>query len=118
MTGIAITLATRQDAEAVAGIEKLTGQKISRAGKAAETQTAPEKSEERRAEPKREKAAPRRERTREPKRERVGEPRGERTQQPKHDPVPDSKSERLPVVEDISTDWNGPLPSFLSKSAG
>jgi len=118
MTGIAITLATRQDAEAVAGIEKLTGQKISRAGKAAETQTAPEKSEERLAEPKREKAAPRRERTREPKRERVGEPRGKRTQQPKHDPVPDSKSERLPVVEDISTDWNGPLPSFLSKSAG
>jgi superfamily II DNA/RNA helicase len=118
MTGIAITLATRQDAEAVAGIEKLTGQKISRAGKAAETQTAPEKSEERLAEPKQEKAPPRRERTREPKRERVGEPRGKRTQQPKHDPVPDSKSERLPVVEDISTDWNGPLPSFLSKSAG
>jgi len=118
MTGIAITLATRQDAEAVAGIEKLTGQKISRTGKAAETQTAPEKAEERLAKPKREKAAPRRERTREPKREPAGEPRGERTQQPKHDPVPPSKSERLPVVEDISTDWNGPLPSFLSKSAG
>jgi len=118
MTGIAITLATRQDAEAVAGIEKLTGQKISRTGKAAEAQTAPEKAEERLAKPKREKAAPRRERTREPKREPAGEPRGERTQQPKHDPVPPSKSERLPVVEDISTDWNGPLPSFLSKSAG
>ena len=118
MTGIAITLATRQDAEAIAGIEKLTGQKISRTGKAAETQTAPEKAEERLAKPKREKAAPRRERTREPKREPAGEPRGERTQQPKHDPVPPSKSERLPVVEDISTDWNGPLPSFLSKSAG
>ena len=28
MTGIAITLATRDDAEAVAGIEKLTGLKI------------------------------------------------------------------------------------------
>jgi len=118
MTGIAITLATRQDAEAIAGIEKLTGQKISRTGKAAEAQAPPEKAEERLAKPKREKAAPRRERTREPKREPAGEPRGERTQQPKHDPVPPSKSERLPVVEDISTDWNGPLPSFLSKSAG
>ena len=37
---------------------------------------------------------------------------------PKHDPVPEQKGERLPVVEDISSDWNGPLPSFLSKSAG
>ena len=26
--------------------------------------------------------------------------------------------ERSPVVEDISSDWNGPLPSFLSVSAG
>jgi hypothetical protein len=32
--------------------------------------------------------------------------------------VPEPKTERLPVVEDISSDWNGPLPSFLSKSAG
>src|SRR5439155_15713840 len=32
MTGIAITLATRDDAEAVAGIEKLIGHKIPRAG--------------------------------------------------------------------------------------
>src|SRR5947208_93718 len=36
MTGIAIMLATRADAEAVAGIEKLTGLKIARSGKAAE----------------------------------------------------------------------------------
>jgi superfamily II DNA/RNA helicase len=28
------------------------------------------------------------------------------------------KEERSPVVEDISNDWNGPLPSFLSVSAG
>src|SRR5205085_2671128 len=33
MTGIAITLATRADAEAIAGIEKLTGLKIARVGK-------------------------------------------------------------------------------------
>src|SRR3954463_7624460 len=71
MTGIAITLATRQDAEAVAGIEKLTGLKIARTGKAAEPNPAPEKAEARRAEPKREKVAPKRERAREPKRERA-----------------------------------------------
>jgi superfamily II DNA/RNA helicase len=118
MTGIAITLATRQDAEAVAGIEKLTGLKIARTGKAAEPQPAPEKAEPRRAEPKREKAAPKRERARDPKRERADEPKRERPQQPKHDPVPDPKGERLPIVEDIKSDWNGPLPSFLSKSAG
>src|SRR5881275_1041526 len=41
-TGIAITLATRADAEAVAGIEKLTGLKIARVGKAPEEpDTAP-----------------------------------------------------------------------------
>src|SRR3954468_6045759 len=39
--GIAIMLATRQDAEAVAGIEKLTGLKIARGGKAHEPQAAP-----------------------------------------------------------------------------
>jgi hypothetical protein len=46
------------------------------------------------------------------------EPKRPRPPQPKHDAVPESKAERLPVVEDISSDWNGPLPSFLSKSAG
>ena len=118
MTGIAITLATRQDAEAVAGIEKLTGLKIARTGKTAEPQAAPEQAEARRAEPKREKASPKRERAKEPAPERAKEPKRERAQQPKHDPVPESKAERLPVVEDIKSDWNGPLPSFLSKSAG
>ena len=29
-----------------------------------------------------------------------------------------SADERSPVVEDIESDWNGPLPSFLSSSAG
>jgi superfamily II DNA/RNA helicase len=125
MTGIAITLATRQDAEAVAGIEKLTGLKIARSGKAPEPQAAPEKAERRDAQPRREKAAPKRERAKEPVPERAQEPKRERPQEakrepqgePKHDPVPESKTERLPVVEDISSDWNGPLPSFLSKSA-
>src|SRR4051812_44289364 len=109
MTGIAIMLATRQDAEAVAGIEKLTGLKIARSGKAAE----PAKTESRAVEPKpakpvkRERAKePKRDRAEEPKRERAEEPKRERPQQPRHDPVPESKGERLPVVEDIKSDWN------------
>jgi superfamily II DNA/RNA helicase len=125
MTGIAITLAARQDAEAVAGIEKLTGLKIARSGKTPEPQAASEKAERRDAQPRREKAAPKRERAKEPAPERAQEPKRERPHEakrepqgePKHDPVPESKTERLQVVEDISSDWNGPLPSFLSKSA-
>ncbi|MFL6720587.1 MAG: DEAD/DEAH box helicase [Sphingomonas sp.] len=118
MTGIAITLATRADAEAVAGIEKLTGLKIARSGKPPEPRAAPDKEQPREAEPKRAKASARRERAKEPAPERAREPKPERSQAPKHDPVPEPKTERLPVVEDISSDWNGPLPSFLSKSAG
>jgi hypothetical protein len=117
MTGIAIMLATRQDAEAVAGIEKLTGLKIARTGKSAEPKAAPEKAEPR-AESGREKPAAKRGRAKEPGAERPKEPKRERGQEPKHDPVPHAKAERLPVVEDIRSEWNGPLPSFLSKSAG
>ena len=28
-----------------------------------------------------------------------------------------AREERSPVVEDMESDWNGPLPSFLSRSA-
>jgi superfamily II DNA/RNA helicase len=125
MTGIAITLATRQDAEAVAGIEKLTGLKIARSGKSAEPQPNPGEAEPR-ADRKRAKARSRPEPAKEPVPEGAKEPAPERAKepkraparQPKHDPVPEPKTERVPVVEDISSDWNGPLPSFLSKSAG
>jgi superfamily II DNA/RNA helicase len=92
-TGIAITLATKAEGELVERIEKLTGQKIARVsapGKVAKTDEA-------KAEPKREAKAPR----------KAAKP----AQQPK-------SAERSPVVEDISNDWNGPLPSFLSVSAG
>ena len=126
MTGIAITLATRQDAEAVAGIEKLTGLKIARGGKAAEPQPAADEAEPRRSDRKRAKAPPKPERSKQPAPERAKEPaRGIRQSaearagtKAKPDAVPEPRTERVPVVEDISSDWNGPLPSFLSKSAG
>ena len=93
MKGIAITLATREDAEAVAAIEKLTGTKIARVGKSDETPkpAEPKAREERKPAAK-------------------AKPRAEKRDEP--------RPERSPVVEDISGEWNGPLPSFLSHSAG
>jgi superfamily II DNA/RNA helicase len=95
MKGIAITLATREDAEAIGRIEKLIGHKIPRADKPAdEPETAAAKSA-RTAKPKSKSA------------EKAPRSKAERTE-----PV-----ERSPVVEDMKGDWNGPLPSFLSVSA-
>jgi superfamily II DNA/RNA helicase len=88
--GVAITLATKADAELIDRIEKLTGHRIPRL----ETPGKP----------------PRTEAPKDPETSR--EPKGA-TQQPKP-----AKEDRSPVVEDISSDWNGPLPSFLSQSAG
>jgi superfamily II DNA/RNA helicase len=86
--GIAITLATKADAELIDRIEKLTGQKIPRL----ESPGKPPRSEE-------------------PK-------QAEAKRESKQQPQPQvRKEERSPVVEDISSDWNGPLPSFLSHSA-
>ena len=96
--GTAITLATRDDAENVASIEKLTGAKIEHLEGA-----APEKAAAKAEEPRREKREDRPRRTdkqERPKQAEREEPRGP-----------------SPVVEDISSEWNGPLPSFLSVSA-
>jgi superfamily II DNA/RNA helicase len=96
MKGIAITLATRDDAEAVERIEKLIGHKIPRA-EASSEEPAP---------------APKAPRSTKPKSQppqKAQSARAERAQ-----PAP---TERSLVVEDIKGDWNGPLPSFLSVSA-
>jgi superfamily II DNA/RNA helicase len=108
MKGIAITLATREDAEAIDRIEKLIGHKIARSGgseKQPEARKAekPAKADKR---PSRAAAEPKPERT-------TGEPKAERTRAPK----PDLPVDRSPVVEDLKSDWNGPMPSFLSVSA-
>jgi len=102
MTGIAITLATREDGEAISRIEKLIGHKIPRAGALAKDAEKPEPKA---------KAA-------EPKEERKPRPKAERKPEPKSATKPQPKPERSPVVEDLKSDWNGPLPGFLSKSAG
>jgi superfamily II DNA/RNA helicase len=96
MKGIAITLATRDDAEAIDRIEKLIGHKISRVGSTAKAEPAAQKK------------------TPEPVRESKPEAKPERKRPKEPAPAPEQRS---PVVEDIKTDWNGPLPSFLSVSA-
>ena len=121
MKGIAITLATRDDAEAVAAIEKLTGTKIARVGNSEEAPKSPDAPEAR--EPRTPRQPRERREPREPREPREGrEPRKAARKSPAQDskkteqeaPAP----ERSPVVEDMQGEWNGPLPSFLSHSAG
>jgi superfamily II DNA/RNA helicase len=98
MKGIAITLAAREDREAIERIEKLIGHKIARVGDSPKDQVAeakPAKAEK-----------PRK------------EPRSRRPKQAEPQPEPADAAERSPVVEDLKSDWNGPMPSFLSVSAG
>jgi superfamily II DNA/RNA helicase len=122
MTGIAITLASRADSEAVAGIEKLVGHKIPRAGAAAR-QSKPA------AEPKAEKPAAAIEKAeptaakserRSDKRKAQREPRPKQAREPSKPKPAEEKpaaKARSPVVEDIKDEWNGPVPSFLSFKA-
>jgi superfamily II DNA/RNA helicase len=101
-TGVAITLASKADGELVERIEKLTGQKIARLGTSAKSE-AP--AEPKKAEPKKAEA-------------RKAEPKSKSPKQAAAKSAPEPKSERSPVVEDMANDWNGPMPSFLSHSAG
>ena len=107
MTGIAIMLATREDAEAVSAIEKLTGVKFARVDEPKKDEAAP-------AEPKRSEKKSSEKRPAEMKPTRAK--RAERPQPEERD-LPEERHERSPVVEDIQPDWNGPLPSFLSVGA-
>ena len=113
MTGIAITLATRADAEAVAGIEKLVGHKFPRAGASAKHAKPAEPAEK--AEPKAEKPE-RRQDKRKPQREAAAKPAREPSKARRAEGKPAAK-ERSPVIEDIKDEWNGPVPSFLSFKA-
>ncbi len=98
--GIAISIATKEDSEAVAQIEKLTGLKIPRVGQA-ETEASEPAEEPRRAPP---------ERPKQEKKERRPEPRREKAARP-------ASREPERGLEPADDDgWNGPMPSFLSVS--
>ena len=149
MKGIAYTLATREDAEAVAAIEKLTGFKINRVdsegGSAAPSvdrapesaEAAPAAGEERaprsrsrsRAKPRAdapsvENEAPReavaeQPRAAQPAPRPRAEPTPQRERAPSPAPAPAPAPEAISkAAEDTDAAWNGPVPSFLSLSAG
>ena len=112
-TGVAITLATKAEGELIDRIEKLTGQKIARLGAAAKTDepSEPETAEPKKAEPKKREA-----KKAEPKK---AEPKAKAHWQAEKKAAPEpQQAERSPVVEDMANEWNGPMPSFLSVSAG
>ena len=142
MTGIAITLATPEDAEAVSAIEKLTGQKITRVGEARPASDAPRNEPD--ARPARERAPRDRPRSK-PEAVAKPEPRHAGPEQavaakPPHaprvkaqapaKPEPASKPARREPAkaatprpqaqpqaqpnDDDSGGWNGPVPDFLS----
>ena len=113
MKGIAITLATREDSEAVERIERLIGHKIARVGAAEPAAEAREPSAQKPEKPRRQE----RQRKAEPRAERPPE-RSPEAANPKPAPKAERAPERSPVVEDLKDEWNGPLPGFLSNSAG
>ena len=104
MTGIAITLASRADGEAIDRIQKLIGHQIPRAAGAAADVEEPAAAQK------------------PPKAAKPQKPPSKPSPAPKEQPPRKQESvqagERSPVVEDIASEWNGPMPSFLSVSAG
>jgi superfamily II DNA/RNA helicase len=112
MKGIAVTLATREDAEAVSAIEKLTGVKFARADAPPTEDTAatgPERREK--------KSSEKRLSEKKPSDKRPARAKRAERPQPEERDLHEEQHERSPVVEDIQPDWNGPLPSFLSVGA-
>ncbi len=119
-TGIATTLAAPEDAEAVAAIEALTGQKIPRVGQQSPKAEAAPSDEEA---PARQAREPRQSREpREPRRRRdetAADARPARSPRPAREPRPpraaaEDKARAQPVRTDEADDgWNGPVPDFL-----
>jgi superfamily II DNA/RNA helicase len=121
-TGKAFTLATPDDAEAVANIEKLTGTKIERYGKPVKVadhepaaKVAPVETAGRTAraetKPAREARPPREPRP--PREERA--PRAARAERAAPTPRPPRRDE---ADEGPDDGWNGPLPDFLGVALG
>jgi superfamily II DNA/RNA helicase len=105
--GTAYTLATKDDAEAIANIEKLVGMPIPRAGKA----PAPSDSKPDDLARKPKSAAKSRSREDDPTQPQPEQKR--RTEREERTKEPRKKNETVPV----DSDWCGPVPGFLSQSA-
>jgi superfamily II DNA/RNA helicase len=116
MSGIAITLATPAEGDQVAAIEKLTGLKIARASSSAAAPKVerPEAEKPRAEKPRVEKPQPEKPRAEKPSPQKPRAPEPAKAKAPEQPAPP---AERSPVIEDIKSEWNGPLPSFLSFKA-
>ena len=104
-TGIAITLATREDADQLAAIEKLIGRPIAPMEGEAKSEREPRDEKSKTDKPER--------KPRERKAEKPEAPKGRR--KPVEDKRPQPREEELELADD---DWNGPVPSFLGQSLG
>jgi superfamily II DNA/RNA helicase len=106
--GVAYTLATREDAEAISAIEKLTGLKLARVG---EEQPAPEPAQK----------APREEKPVAARGRSGAKSQGRAPAEPRQPKPPAAKVEAASVddgkTRDDKSGWNGPVPSFLQFSA-
>ncbi len=112
-TGKAFTLATPDDAEAVANIEKLTSTKIPRVGgRAAATAAAPSEAKAPARRPAAREDAPAKAAPRpEPKSAPKSAPKPAAAARPSPRPAPPP-----PADSDDDDGWNGPLPDFLGFS--
>jgi superfamily II DNA/RNA helicase len=114
--GVAITLATREDSDAIAAIEKLAGTKIARLGATdaeprakAEPEAKAERREERKPRPEKRKSQPKPE-PRKPEQTREERKPAEKSEQPRN-------REQAKEATASDSGWNGPLPGFLNVSA-
>ncbi len=115
--GVAYTLVTSEDAENIAQIEKLTGQKIERVKLGAEDGDAPEEAPRK---SRRKEEAPReKKRERGERKPRDGD-RPERAARPERAPraEPEPRRRREPADEGPDEGWNGPVPDFLNYTLG
>ncbi|WP_324807122.1 DEAD/DEAH box helicase [Sphingomonas sp. LY29] len=126
MKGIAYTLGTSADGEAIAAIEKLTGMKLARVGAVQDAQPAPvaEAADAVEAPVDEAPKKPARSRGRgkakpESKAEVARDEREpvEAPLPPKPAPVAEPVHVAPRPVDDANADWNGPVPSFLAFSA-
>ena len=121
-TGVAITLVTSADEEAIANIKKLTGHTINTLtgfDKPSEIEAAEDAPKPRASRAKAE--APAARQPREPRPER--EPRAPREARPEREPraaapTKAARAPRIPIDDTPDDGWNGPVPSFLGISLG
>ncbi|MEO1170400.1 MAG: DEAD/DEAH box helicase [Pseudomonadota bacterium] len=115
--GIAITLVTPADAEAIENIEKLTGQTIARDGKGAPKSQSKPKTESKEQEPTEEPKPKRKPRAKAKREDESPAPPKQKKPQPKKS---DRKPERAKATSNEADDeeWNGPMPDFLNVKLG